>query len=375
MATIPNMIVTLVANTTKYAAGLRNASKQTMSFGKIAQTGINLARGAFITMGTALVAILPKLANMGAESRRADIQLRFMLENMEGIGAATNNTVKRMADYAKKVAFATGIDDEQVKTVQRKLLMFKSIRKTADEMGGAFDRATDAAIDLAAVGIGDLETNAVKLGRMLENPLKNLDAMNRAGVVFTDTEKKKITELVKSGKLLQAQDLILESIENRVGGLAEESATPFEKMMQLFADMGDTIGEEMLPDLEAMNDEIAKWLGSEQGKQDLRDTVDAFVTIAGALKEAANFARDTKKFLDDITKNNKWFFDGLKLWTDSTFGVNTFNSGNPSAPGGPRPSPIAPRPITVNFNAPVDSVAAGREVARVLADYDRARGR
>ncbi len=370
---IPNMIVTLVANTTKYAAGLRNASKQTMTFGKVAQIGFNFARNAVLSVSAALVTLIPKLANMGAESRKADIQLRFMLENMEGIGVETNKTVQRMAEYAKRVSFATGIDDEQVKAVQKKLLVFKSIRSTADEMGGAFDRATDAAIDLAAAGFGDMETNAVKLGRMLENPLKNLDAMNRAGIVFTDTEKKKITELVKSGKLLEAQDVILESIENRVGGLAEESATPFEKMMQLFADMGDTIGEEMLPDLEAMNTEISKWIGSEQGKQDLRDVADAFVTIAGALKEAANFIRDVKKVLDDITKNNKWFFDGLRLWVDANIpNANVFDSGNPSAPGGPRP---APAPVTINFNTPVDSVAAGREVARVLSDYDRARGR
>ena len=30
--------------------------------------------------------------------------------------------------------------------------------------------------------------------------------------------------------------------------------------------------------------------------------------------------------------------------------------------------------VVVNFNAPVDSVSAGREVARVLSDYNRANG-
>lgn len=370
---VPNMIVTLVANTTKYANGLRSAAGETQKFGKAARIGFAVARNAILGIGTALIAVIPKLANMGAESRRADIQLKFMLENMEGIGVATNNTVKRMAEYAKRVAFATGIDDEQVKTVQKKLLMFKSVRKSADEMGGSFDRATDAAIDLAAAGFGEMETNAVRLGRMLENPLKNLDAMNRAGVVFSDTEKKKIQELVKSGKLLQAQDIILESIENRVGGLAEESATPFEKMMQRFADIGDTIGEEMLIPLEKMNEEIDKWISSPQGKKDVRELVDAFVSIANALREGSNFARDTKKFMDDITANNKWFFDLIRNWA-----VDTFNLPSTPTPSGELPI-VADRPrasgITVNFNAPVDSVAAGREVARVLADYDRARGR
>jgi hypothetical protein len=44
--------------------------------------------------------------------------------------------------------------------------------------------------------------------------------------------------------------------------------------------------------------------------------------------------------------------------------------GNTSAPGGPKP-----KGIVVNFNSPIDSVSAGREIARVLSDYDRTRGR
>jgi ribosomal protein S13 len=373
---VPNMIVTLVANTTKYAKGLRDAAGRTKTFGTVAVTAFRTAAGAAVGLGIALLRAIPTLANMGAESRKADIQLKFMLENMEGIGVETNKTVARMAEYAKQVSKATGIDDEQVKAVQRKLLVFKSVRSTADEMGGAFDRATDAAIDLAAAGFGDMETNAVKLGRMLENPLKNLDAMNRAGIVFTDTEQRKIEKLVKSGKLLEAQDLILESIETRVGGLAEAAATPFERMMQQFNDMGDTIGEALLGPLEDMNTEISKWIATPEAKKDLQDIVDGFVIIATAIGDAAKFMKDVKTTLDDITKNNKWFFDGLRLWVDATFpNANTFNSGNPSAPGGPRPIAPTRTPITVNFNTPIDSVSAGREIARVLSDYDRARGR
>jgi hypothetical protein len=375
---VPNMIVTLVANTTKYAAGLRKASGQTKTFGSVAMSAFKMAGKAALGLGVAMLTAIPALANMGAESRKADVQLKFMLENMEGIGAATNKTVKRMDAYSKKVSIATGVDDEQVKAVQKKLLMFKNVRKSADDMGGAFDRATLAAVDLASAGFGEMETNAVKLGKMLENPLKNLNAMNKAGVIFTDTEKKKIKKLVESGKLLDAQDLILGSIEKRVGGLAEAAATPFEKMMQQFNDMGDTIGDALLTPLEDMNIEISKWISSPQGKKDLKDIVDSFVIMATAIKDASKFIMDVKKVMDDITKNNKWFFDGIRMWVDATIpSANSFNSGNPSAPGGNGagvPKPRRASVVNVNFNAPVDSVSAGREVARVLSDYNRVRG-
>lgn len=368
---VPNMIVTLVANTTKYASGLRKASKDTLTFGKVAQMGFTAARTAVLGVGLALVKIIPTLANMGAESRKADIQLKFMLENMQGISAATNGTVKRMAEYAKRVSVATGIDDESIKAVQKKILVFKSLRETADKLGGTFDRATKAAIDLAAAGFGDAEANAIKLGRVLEDPIKNMNALSRAGITFTSEEKKKIAVLVESGKLLQAQEIVLKSIEDRVGGLAEASATPFEKMVQQFQEMGDTIGEAMLPKLEDMNTEISKWLSSKQGKKDLEDTVDAFVTIAGALKEAANFVRDVKKVLDDITKNNKWFFDGLRMWADANIpGQNTFNSGNKSAPGGAT-KPTTARSTTVNVTGITPSATIGKTVISAVKTAER----
>jgi len=46
---------------------------------------------------------------------------------------------------------------------------------------------------------------------------------------------------------------------------------------------------------------------------------------------------------------------------------------NPST-GGTRMTP-APAGMTVNFNSPIDSVSAGREISRVLSDFNRASGR
>lgn len=377
---VPNMIVTLVANTTKYASGLRRASQDTMSFGKLAANGFKMGATALVGLGVALARVVPNLAQMGAESRKADIQLKFMLENMQGISAATDKTIKRMGLYADRVAKATGIDDENVKAVQKKILVFKSLRKTADDLTGTFNRTTMAALDLAAAGFGEAEQNAIKLGRILENPIKNMNALNRAGITFTETEQKKIRALVESGNLMQAQDLILKSIENRVGGLAEKSATPFEKMVQQFQEMGDTIGEAMLPHLEAMNDEIAKWLATPQGKQDLQDIVDAFVNTAKAINAVVGALIDLKKWWDENRKAAERYNNTVMNGGNTVSGIGGrrfFGSGTGTySPGGGIPTVADRQPvgITVNFNTPVDSVSAGREIARVLSDYDRARG-
>lgn len=377
-----NMIVTLAMNATKYAAGLRTAAGKTSSFGSMATKAFNFARTAMIGLTLAAIRYIPVLLQMGAESRKADIQLRFMLENMQGISKATDETVKRMAAYADQVNVATGIDDEQIKAVQRKLLVFKSLRETADELGGTFDRTTAAAIDLAAGGFGDMEANAIKLGRVLENPTANLNALTRAGITFTAAEKAKITRLQESGRLLKAQDVVLKSIEKRVMGLAEESATPFEKMTAQFNQIGDAIGEAMLPALEDVNRQVSKWLSTPQGRKDVQAIADAFVAAAYGVRDLARFLGDVKRLLDGITKfNMDWVAELRKFYEGVTgtggagaAGGNNGNNGNTGGGGGGGSVPRSRGGVVINFNSPVDSVSAGREVARVLADFNRSNG-
>jgi len=370
---VPNMIVTLAMNASKYSSGLKKAAQQTTSFGQFTAKAFSIARGAFLALAVAALRMIPVLANMGAESRKADIQLRFMLENMQGVGAATDATVKRMAQYADQVNRATGVDDEQVKAVQRKLLVFKTLRKTADELGGTFDRTTSAAIDLAAAGFGDMEANAIKLGRVLQDPTKNLNALNRAGITFTAAEQAKIKALQASGKLLEAQNLILLSVENRVKGIAEASATPFEKLNAQFQQIGDSIGEAMLPALESMNREVSKWLSTPQGQKDVKAISDAFVAMSWAIKDVVLFLKQVFDLFDAISKFNMDWVGALRGARDFLIGgaPASTTGGNNSAPGGRRTANSAP---VINFNAPVDSVSAGREVARVLADFNRANG-
>jgi hypothetical protein len=373
-----NMIVTLAMNATKYASGLRKAAGQTQSFGQIAGKAFVALRTAFVGLTLATLRYVPVLAQMGAESRKADIQLKFMLENMQGVSAATDATVKRMAEYADQVNKATGIDDEQVKAVQRKLLVFDSLRKSAGDLGGVFERTTGAAIDLAAAGLGDMESTALKLGKALQDPTRRMRGLADAGVIFTEQEKKKIKELQESGRLLEAQEIVLQRVEARVKGLAEESATPFEKLNAQFNQIGDTIGEALLKPLEDMNKEISKWLSTPQGRKDVEAIADAFIGAAYGIKEMANFLRDVKVLLDSISKFNMDWVGALRDFRNSVLGTGSSGNNAKGDSSGKGTEPFggtsrASAPI-INFNAPIDSVSAGREVARVLADFQRANG-
>ncbi len=90
-----NMIVTLAMNASKYSSGLRKAASDTTAFSRFTTKAFNVARGAMVGLTLAVLRYIPTILNMGAESRKADIQLNFMLETMQGVSAETTRTTKR----------------------------------------------------------------------------------------------------------------------------------------------------------------------------------------------------------------------------------------------------------------------------------------
>jgi hypothetical protein len=171
-------------------------------------------------------------------------------------GAQTSKVTKRLKDYAEANMFTLGADDEVIKSTQAKLLTFKELAATADVAGGAFDRATQAAFDLAAAGFGSATTNDTQLGKALQDPIKGITALTRSGVTFTEAEKELIRTLVQSGQTLKAQDMILSSIEAQVGGTAEATATASTKMSIALGEIGEAIGTAVLPMFEAMAEDM-----------------------------------------------------------------------------------------------------------------------
>ena len=148
--------------------------------------------------------------------------------------------------------------------VQTTLGTFGELAASADQAGGAFDRTTMAALDLAAAGFGTAESNAVQLGKALNDPVKGLSALAKSGVTFTEQEKDKIKTLVESGKQLEAQEMILAAIEKQVGGTAEATADSSAKMSLGFADLKETLGLALLPAFDALNGYLAgfaSWAG------------------------------------------------------------------------------------------------------------------
>jgi len=185
------------------------------------------------------------LAAEGVE--QANSRLDQIANQMNLFGKETDAVTQRLIKFAEANELTVAVDAEVIKATQAKLLTFKELAKTADDAGGSFDRATKAALDLAAAGFGSAETNAVQLGKALQDPIKGITALARSGVTFTAVEREKIKALTESGKILEAQNMILGAIETQVGGTAAATATASEKMKLAFDNVKESVGAALLP--------------------------------------------------------------------------------------------------------------------------------
>lgn len=184
----------------------------------------------------------------------ANQRLDQIAKSMGIFGEQTSIVTDRLKAYAESNELILATDAEVIKATQAKLLTFKELAQTADVTGGAFDRATAAAVDLAAAGFGTAEGNAIQLGKALNNPIKGITALTRSGITFTDAERQKIKALTESGNILEAQNLILSAIETQVGGTAAATATASQKMKISFDNIREAFGAGLMPAFEGFAD-------------------------------------------------------------------------------------------------------------------------
>jgi hypothetical protein len=217
------------------AAVQRGLSSIKKSFAKVGDAikKIGIGIGAFaITAAAGLAAAAIKINAIGESAAASDRRLQNITKQMGLFGDKSDDVSKRLLEFADAQERLTGVDT--VVATQAKLMTFAELAKTADQVGGAFDRATMAAIDMAAAGFGSAEGNAVQLGKALNDPIKGIKALTKSGITFTEKQQQMITAMVETGKMGQAQNMVLKAIETQVKGTAAATSTASGRITQSF---------------------------------------------------------------------------------------------------------------------------------------------
>lgn len=232
------------------------------------------------------------------ESQKVNARTANVIKTTGGVAKVTASDVGKLATA---ISNKTAVDDEAVQTGANLLLTFKNVRNEAGKQNRIFDRATAAAVDLSASGFGSIESASKMLGKSLNDPVKGIAALSRAGVTFTSQQKAQIKALVEGGdanaamamglidstatynnllkqnkgdaaavadvltkdltpaqkkafdmyaegnNTVEAQKRIMKEVESQVKGSAASQATATEKMTTSWNNFKEMVGTGMLP--------------------------------------------------------------------------------------------------------------------------------
>jgi len=213
--------------------------KQRLSIGRYGKAVSGLRRrliGLGSAFGVGFGAM--ELIGLGRDSvtafREQEKAIAQVEAGLKSTGNQAGRTSKQLQDAASALQKKTIFGDEQIlQDATAQLLTFTNIS------GEQFDRTQEAALDLATRLDGDLKSASIQLGKALNDPVANLSALSRSGIQFSEDQKKVIKSLTESGRLAEAQTLILDELNKQYGGSAEAAAAADGGITQLKNAIGD----------------------------------------------------------------------------------------------------------------------------------------
>ena len=204
-------------------------------------------QGMVRTTGRAMTAgLTAPLGLMAVQAVKAFDQQQKAIAQVEAglksTGAQVGYTSKQLQQMASNLQSKTLFGDEVIlKDATAQLLTFTNIA------GDNFARTQAVALDLATRLDGDLKSASIQLGKALNDPVSNLTALSRAGIQFSAEQKEVIKSLAETGRLAEAQTIILDELEKQYGGSAEAAAQagtgPFKQLQNTIGDLSEEFGK------------------------------------------------------------------------------------------------------------------------------------
>jgi len=322
----------------------RTIGKVRKEIGTLGSAGSKAMHGLSTAMKRVGIAAAVSLAGgvaLGARSlghlERVTNQTNAVLDSTRG---AAGQSAKAIRDHAEALEQLTTADDKNIQEAQNLLLTFTKIG------GKTFPKATEATVNMAIamakgdVAAADFKGTALQVGKALNDPLKGITALSRAGVSFTKQQKDQIKSLVKAGKVEEAQALILKELATEFGNAGKAAGTGFEADMRRVEDAGEDLSQALArgvmpalsraakflstkladPAVVKQLDEIGRGLGdAAMAALDFVETID-FKAIGSGLKTAA-----------DAAKTIVSLFMGLPDWVKTAvvtgWGLNKLTGG------------------------------------------------
>jgi len=251
-----------------------DAKKDIVEFGN-RMSGIGKA----LTVGVTLPLLAAGAAAVkGAQEQAAAMaQVETAIKSMGNTAGRTAEELAKQADALEMNSLFEG--DIILKQVTANLLTFGNVA------GEVFDRAQQAAVDMATRLGSEPQAAAIMLGKALNDPIKGVTALTKAGVQLSAAQKEQIKAFVKTGEVAKAQAIILDELEKQFGGAAKAAAdtTPWRQAQVAINQTAEQFGAILLPMLPAISDAIIRVA---QAIADLSPGMQQLVVVGGLIAAA-----------------------------------------------------------------------------------------
>lgn len=253
MASLASINIKFSADLEQFSSEIQNSSRKIKKLGGDLQT-----LGAGLSIGLTAPILAFGVASVQAfdDSAQAIAQVDAALKSTGGTVGFTSQQLQEMASGLQAV---TTFDDDQIlREATANLLTFNKIT------GETFAQAQKAALDLSTRLGGDLQTAALQIGKALQDPVKGIGALSKAGVSFSAEQKGLIKSMVATNDIAGAQSLILKELNNQFGGSAEAAAKvgtgSFKQLTNQVGDLSEEFGaiivEGLQPFIEKLKDVV-----------------------------------------------------------------------------------------------------------------------
>lgn len=238
-------------------------------------------------MSLAFTAPFAGLAAISVVKFDAQIQAIGQVEAaLTSTGAVAGKTSEELQKSASALQELTTFGDEDIlRGVTAQLLTFTNVA------GEQFDKAQLAALNLSTRLGTDLTSQTIQLGKALNDPIKGITALGRAGIQFSNEQKETIKRLTETNQIAKAQDIILKELETQFGGSAEAAAKlgsgPIKQLNNQFGDLleefGKIISEAIIPFVARLKNVVTAFQGMDGATKKTIVTVAALVATIGPL--------------------------------------------------------------------------------------------
>jgi hypothetical protein len=185
---------------------------------------------------------------------------------LKSTGNVAHLSAKGIREYAARLEDMSGVDENLIINAENVLATFTKVRNETGKGNDVFNRATAAALDMSVALGMDLQSATMKVGKALQDPVKGVTALRKAGVMLTEQQEKQIKTLIANGDQMGAQKIVLGELTKEFGGAAKAAghglAGSVARLKDAFGDAFRDIAMKALPVLtdlvEGLADKLPK---------------------------------------------------------------------------------------------------------------------